>query len=619
MLPSESAAEPGRWRTSRAEYQRGMMDAVSDPECETVVVMSSAQVGKSEVLNNTLGYYADSDPGPIMLLQPTIKMGEDYSKDRIAPTVRDTPCLREKFGDPRSRDSGNTLLHKQFPGGHLTIAGAESPASLASRPIRVLLCDEVDRYPDSAGTEGDPVKLAEKRTTTFWNRKIILTSTPTVKGFSRIEAAFEETDKRFFLVPCPCCTHEHRLMWSNVVWGKNTPAKGDPSRAVFKCPSCSEYFTDTEKDQSVRHGKWVATAEFKGKAGFHISELYSPWKRLAETVREFLESKGNPERMRVWVNTALGETYEEDGDAVSESELEARAEQYAEAVPSRVLILTAGADTQPDRIEAECIGWGAGEESWSIDYSVFYGDPDIAEGQPGSPWDAFTDWLRTRWKHERGVEMVISHTCLDTGGSNTQAVYKYVKAHRGDRVFGIKGESGWDKPIIGQVRRKRSGRKIGRPIDLYPVGADTAKHTVMGRFKIDEPGPGYCHFPTGRDPEYYRQLASEKCVTKYVKGRAKREWVPISGRRNEALDVRGYGTAALLLANPQFDKLAFRLKKQLETMKPKEREPDEQEDDDEDDEPEQDATGAVDEKPAAVKDSRKSPARRRRGGFVRSW
>jgi phage terminase large subunit GpA-like protein len=620
FLPSESAAEPGKWRTSRAEYQRGMMDAISDPSVEVVVVMSSAQVGKSEALNNALGFYADCDPCPIMMLQPTIKMGEDYSKDRIAPMIRDTPALRPKFGDARSRDSGNTLLHKQFPGGHLTIAGAESPASLASRPIRVLLADEVDRYPDSAGTEGDPVKLAEKRTTTFWNRKIILTSTPTVKGFSRIEAAFLETDQRYYHVPCPCCGHAHRLTWANVVWGKGTPADGDPEKAVFKCPSCSGHFTDTQKDQSVRKGQWVATAPFKRKAGFHLSELYSPWKRLRETVAEFLESKGNPERMRVWVNTALGETYEADGDSLDESDLEARAEKYAAEVPGRVLFLTVGADTQPDRIEAECIGWGAGDESWSIEYAVFHGDPDIGEGQNGSPWQAFTDWIRKKRKHESGLDMDVSCTCLDTGGHNTQSVYNYVKRHRGDRIFGIKGYSGWDRPIIGQVTRKRSGKKIGRPIDLYPVGADNAKYTVVTRLRIAEPGPGYCHFPTGRNPEWFQQLASEKLVTEYKKGRAVRAWVPIPGRRNEALDVRGYGTAALLLANPQFDKLAFRMKQQIAAMAPKARKPEPEE------EPlfgeteaSEGATQAGDETPAPVKDARKNPVRRRRGGFIRSW
>jgi phage terminase large subunit GpA-like protein len=614
FLPSESAAEPGKWRTSRAEYQRGIMDAISDPTVETVVVMSSAQVGKSEALNNALGFYADCDPCPIMMLQPTIKMGEDYSKDRIAPMIRDTPSLRPKFGDPRARDSGNTLLHKQFPGGHLTIAGAESPASLASRPIRVLLADEVDRYPDSAGTEGDPVKLAEKRTTTFWNRKIILTSTPTVKGFSRIEAAFLETDQRYFHVPCPCCGYEHRLTWGNVVWGKNTPAKGDPDKAVFLCPSCSGFYTDTEKDLSVRRGQWIATAPLKRKAGFHLSELYSPWKRLRETVAEFLESKGNPERMRVWVNTALGETYEEEGESVNENDLEARAEQYAAEVPARVLILTAGADTQPDRIEAECIGWSTGDESWSVDYAVFWGDPDIPEGQPGSPWDAFTDWVRREWKHERGVKLTISHTCIDTGGANTQAVYNYVKRHRSDRVFGIKGVPGWDKPIIGQVSRRRSGRKVGRPIDLYPVGVDSGKHTVMGRFRINEPGPGYCHFPTGRDIDYYRQLTAEKCVTEYTKGRAKRKWEKVAkGRRNEALDARVYGTAAIILAAPQYDRIALRMKQRIEALTPKRPDPEDDPDDDEG------ATGAGDETNVPVKDARKSPARRRRGGFVRSW
>jgi len=605
------------------------MDTVGDPRVSEIVIVSAAQMLKTELLLNVIGFYSTYDPGPMMMVQPTIEMGEAISKDRIAPSIRDTPEMREAFGDPYSRDSGNTILHKQFPGGHLTIAGANSPASLASRPIRILLCDEVDRYPDSAGTEGDPVGLAKKRTTTFWNRKILLTSTPTLKGSSRIVSAFEETDQRFYHIPCPRCGVPHRLQWSNVVWGSDTPAKGDHHRAVFQCPSCAGHYTDTEKDAAVKRGKWIATAPFTGKAGFQISELYSPWKRLAETVSEFLSAKGNPERMKVWTNTALGEAFEEDGESVSEHDIEARAENYpskkiggkeTQLVPARVTIITVGADTQPDRIEAEAVGWAGGEESWSLDYAVFYGDPDIPEGQKGSPWDAFTDWLREQRPHETGITMPVSFACIDTGGSNTQAVYQYVRRHRGDRIFGIKGFTGPDRPIIGGPSRKRSG-KNGRPIDLYPVGHDACKHTVMGRFKIAEPGPGYCHFPKGREPEYYRQLTSEKLVTKYVKGRAKREWIKIEGRRNEALDVRCYATAALMLGQPKFDRLAFRLKKQVERAGLSAvKESQEEEQDDSETEIE-DATPGVDNRPPVQQPPKRPVSRKRhRGGYsIRTW
>ena len=170
-LSPEASAEPGRWNTDRAPYQREIMDAINDARCEEVIIMSSAQVGKTELILNIIGYYIDYDPSPILVLQPTRDMAETFSKDRLAPMLRDTPALKGKVKDARSRDSGNTILHKTFPGGHITMVGANSAAGLASRPIKIVLMDEVDRYPASAGTEGDPIKLAEKRTTTFWNRK----------------------------------------------------------------------------------------------------------------------------------------------------------------------------------------------------------------------------------------------------------------------------------------------------------------------------------------------------------------------------------------------------------------------------------------------------------------
>ena len=565
-LSPEASAEPGQWDTSRAEYQREMMDAANDPDVEQVVVMSSAQVGKTEILLNSIGYHVDYDPCPILVVQPDITMAETFSKDRVAPMLRDTPAIRNKVADPKSRDSNNRILHKAFPGGRLTMVGANAPSGLAGRPIRVVLFDEVDRMPHSAGTEGDPIGLAIKRTTTFWNRKVIMVSTPTVKGLSRIEAAWEETDKRRFNVCCPHCEHEHVLAWGNVRW-----ESGLPTTARMICPSCTRPFTNAQKNAAIRRGRWIATAPFKGKAGFHLSELYSPWKSLAEVVADFLEAKGNPARLQVWVNTSLGETWEEAAEQVTEHELMERVEQFPAQVPARGLFLTIGADTQPDRIEAECVAWGSGEESWSIEYRVFHGDPDIAEGQRGSPWDAFTDFVRSRWEHESGADVTASYTFIDSGGSNTQAVYDYVKRHKGDRVFAIKGRGGEGVPIVGPPNRKRTG-KAKRPVDLYIVGTDNAKSVVMKRMRIDAPGPGYCHFPAGRDVDWFRQLTAEKMVTKFVKGFPRREWKKDDGRRNEALDCRVYAFAALVMAAPQMDKVAFKIKKQAE-LAPKRVEP----------------------------------------------
>lgn len=578
--------------------------------------MSSAQVGKTEILNNIVGYHIDYDPGPTLVLQPTLEMGETWSKDRLAPMLRDTPSIGAKVADVKARDSGNTVRHKVFPGGHLTVAGANSPASLASRPIRILLCDEVDRYPASAGTEGDPVDLGRKRTATFWNRKIGLFSTPTVKGFSRIERAFLETDQRRFFVPCPHCGFEDTLKWGNVVWGEKTPAQGDPKRAVLQCGQCSGFITNAQKNAAVRRGRWIATAESRGRAGFHLNELYSPWRTLGEVAADFLLAKDNPERLQVWVNTSLGETWEDAGEVVHDHELQARAETYASEVPARALYLTAGVDTQRDRLEVEVVAWGSGEESWSIDHHVIFGDPDIAEGTKGSPWDELTDYLRKRWKHESGATVSVSYSFIDSGGSNTTSVYAYTKRHKGDRIYPIKGRAGEGLPIVGARQRTRTG-KSAAPVDLFIVGVDNAKNIIMRRLKIDQPGPGYCHFPAGRDPEWYRQLTSEKCVTKFTRGFPKREWLKDSGRRNEALDCRVYAFAAFVMARPQLDKVAYRLKKDAERAEPQPAP-----------KPAEDASaqpltevseGTAQDQTPPERQSRNKARPRRRGGFVTSW
>ena len=309
VLSAEASSESGKFYTNRAEYQRGIMDAFSDPHVEDVVCMTSAQIGKTEILNNIVGFFIDQDPSPMLVLQPTVDMAQAYSKDRLAPMVRDNPCLRDKVKDPKAKDSGNTILHKTFSGGHITIVGANSPSSLASRPIRIVLCDEVDRYPESAGGEGDPINLAKKRNTTFWNKKNALFSTPTIKGLSRIESAYEQSDKRKYYVKCPHCNFEQTLMWGQVKWEDS-----DPSTAYYECADCRAQLNDTDKINMVKTGRWIAENPFNGIAGFHINELYSPWRKFADTVKDFLNSKKDTEKLKTWVNTALGETWEEQGD-----------------------------------------------------------------------------------------------------------------------------------------------------------------------------------------------------------------------------------------------------------------------------------------------------------------
>ncbi|WP_449246558.1 phage terminase large subunit family protein [Desulfarculus baarsii] len=534
-LSPEASAEIGRWNTARAEYQRGIMDAFSDPLVETVVIMSSAQVGKTEIINNVVGFVIDQDPAPMLVVQPTLAMAQTWSKDRLAPMIRDTPALHGKVKQARSRDSGNTLLHKIFPGGHITMAGANSPASLASRPVRLVLLDEVDRFKASAGAEGDPTSLAFKRSTTFWNRKHAMVSTPGIKGASRIELAFAGSDQRRFFAPCPHCGHEQFLVWGNVHWEKDDYGGHRPETACYACQECGAVWNDADRWRAIRKGHWRATAPFRGVAGFHLNELYSPWVSFARLVESFLEAKRLPDTLKVWVNTALGEPWEERGDGIEDGTLLSRAYDWGETAPAQVLVLTAGVDVQDDRIEIEVVGWGLHEQCWSIDYLIIEGDPAKPE-----IWQTLDAALVGSYETDDGRRLMIRAACVDTGGHHTQAAYGFCKSRWLRRIWAIKGVAGQGRPVWPP---RFSTRNKGRT-PLYAVGVDSAKEVIYARLKIEEPGPGYCHFPASRDAEYFRQMAAEKAVTEHKNGFPARKWVKTRGR-NEALDCRVYAYAAL--------------------------------------------------------------------------
>jgi phage terminase large subunit GpA-like protein len=534
-LSSESSAESGQWRTDRAPYQRGIMDAVRDEFVTEVVVMKSAQVGWTEILGNVVGYHVHQEPAPILLLQPTLEMAESWSKDRLAPMIRDTPCLRGSIADPRSRDSGNTLLHKRFPGGHLTIVGANSPSSLASRPIRVLLCDEVDRFPTSAGTEGDPIDLARRRTATFRNRKILMGSTPTIKGASRIEAAFEQSDQRFYFLPCTHCGEFQRLIWSQLQW-----PEGRPEAAAYACQHCGALLTDADKLAMLPLGEWRASKPSTGVAGFHISELYSPWSSWPEMATAFLRAKRLPETLQTWINTALGETWEEKGESIEAAGLLQRREAYTgESLPDGVLLLTAGTDVQDDRLEVTIWGWGAEEEAWRVDHVVLRGDPGGT-----ALWAEHDTLLRRRFRTEDQRELVIEACAVDSGGHFTEQVYRYCAARKRFRVWAIKGIGGPGR--LAWPKKASRGAKIR--VELWPIGVDTIKDLLYGRLKkITEPGPGYMHFDAGTSEDWFDQLTSETVVWRMVQGRKVRQWKPKrAGVRQEALDSTVYAYAAMV-------------------------------------------------------------------------
>ena len=544
-LSPESSAEPGLWSTDRATYQRGMMQAISDPKIENIVFMTGAQIGKTEIINNSVGYYVSQDPSPMLVVQPTLELAKMWSSDRLSPMLRDTPILKNLVKDPRSRDSGNTIYQKQFPGGYIAIVGANSPSGLAARPIRCVFLDEVDRYPASAGSEGDPIELSKARTKTFtYNRKIVMVSTPTNKGASRIENAFEESDKRYYYVPCPDCKHEQRLIWSNVNWEEDKP-----ETACYVCEECGSAWDDAMRYRAIKNGNWVATEDFNGTAGFHISGIYSPWTPLSEAVRGFLVAKKMPDTLRVFVNTYLAETWEDQGERVDDYAVAERAEPFGDKLDSNIILLTCGVDVQDDRLELEVVGWGKDEESWSVDYRTLYGDPSTPH-----LWNDLENILKNIYETEDGRQMQIRSACIDSGGHYTQAVYNFVRPREGRRIFAIKGMGGESRPIVSRPTRNNIGK-----IRLFTLGVDSIKELIFSRLKISEVGAGYCHFPDDRPDEYFKQLASsEKIVTKFHKGFPRREFVK-TRTRNEALDCRVYAIGALSILNLNLNLISDRI------------------------------------------------------------
>jgi len=520
------------------------MDAISDPRLRDIVVMAGAQVGKTEMLLNVIGFHIHHDPSPILLVQPTLEMAQAFSKDRLAPMLRDTPALKGSVKDPRSRDANNTTTHKVFTGGHISLVGSNSAAGLASRPIRVVLCDEVDRYPPSAGSEGSPILLARKRSATFHNRKMVMVSTPTNKGASMIESQYEESDKRQYFVPCEDCGTVQTLKWSNVKWDKDKP-----ETAYYACDSCGSVWDDAKRNRSVRKGEWVATADFTGVAGFHINGLYSPWTTLADAVRDFLIAKKAPDTLRVFVNTFLAETWEDAGETINNIDFREREEEWGERISDDIVVITAGIDVQDDRIELELVGWMRDEESYSLAYKTLYGDPSTPH-----LWNDLDNILKASYTTESGRSLGIRAACVDSGGHYTQAVYNFVRPREGRRIFAIKGMAGEQRPLVGRPSKNNIGK-----IKLFTVGTFPIKELIFSRLKIQSEGAGYCHFPAGRSDEYYQQLAnSEKIVTKYQKGFPRREFVK-TRTRNEALDCRVYAYAALCILSLNINAVADRV------------------------------------------------------------
>ncbi len=566
-LSSKASAEPGPWRTDRTPYLREPMDCLSsESPVQRVVMMFAAQTGKTEAGSNWLGYVIDHAPGPMLCVQPTVEMAKRLSKQRLESMITETPCLAAKIAPARARDSGNTMFSKEFSGGIMLLTGANSATGLRSAPCRYLFCDEVDGFPADVDGEGDPVSLAERRTTTFARRKILLTSTPTVKDFSRIEAEYQRSDQRRFYVPCPSCGAMEWLKWGQLKW-----ADGQPETARYQCEHCGERFEEMHKPAMLRGGEWRATAPSNGRtAGFHLSGLYSPlgWCSWEQLVDDFLRAKGDAPALKSFVNTRLAETWEEDYAAkVSADGLLARRLDYKPGTcPAGVVLLTGGVDVQDNRLAVSVWGWGEGETGWLVWHQELMGDPTQTE-----VWEQLDHVLATEWETEGGKHLKLAQVAVDSGGHCTHEVYRYVRDRGSRGVVAIKGSSRRNSPAVGKgskVDVNWRGKVIKRGVTLYQLGTDTIKTTLFGRLRHNETTGGL-NFGLAADDEYYRQLTSERQALRYHRGFPIREWVKKAGDRNEALDCAVYGYAAMLIYGRRMNKATMweQLRVQLEEGK----------------------------------------------------
>ena len=504
----------------------------------------------TEIGNNWFGYVVDISPGPMMMIFPTSELAQDHSKQKLQPTIQETPRLKDKIREHRQRDSGNTISTKEFPGGILFLSGSNSGAFFRSKSIRFLFLDDIDGFEHDIGGEGDPAELARKRTDTYGPRKKIMeVSTPTIKGVSRIEASFRESDQRYYHVPCPYCKTMQKLEWGGQGADFGLKFTREPNGKIkdvwYECRACHKPIEEHNKRKMLEHGQWIPEQPGKTKRGYQISSLYSPlgWVSWRQIIKEFLEAKDYKERLKTWVNTRLGEPFEETGEQPEWGLLKTRCEPYnILTVPAGGLILTAGIDTQDNRLAVVVRAWGRGEESWLILWTEIYGDP----GQP-QVWNDLDGLLGRSYLHASGAELRVISAAVDTGGHHASDVYNFAR-HKSPQVIAIKGASQPGKPIIGRPTPQDvlwNGQKIPNGVQLWPVGTDVAKGVIYSRLKIGKPGPGHYHFYMGVPDDYFVQLTAEKLVTRYIKGYPRQEWV-MTGPRNEALDCEVYNYAAAI-------------------------------------------------------------------------
>ena len=569
-LTSESSAEVGKWRTSRTPYMFDILDSFTDPLIEHIVVVAASQVGKSETINNMVGYCIDQDPGPILLIQPTIDDVKRYSEMRIAPMIRETRCLKRKVADPKSRDAANTKRQKSFPGGVLVMTGSNVAHDLSSMPIRYVFGDERDRWATSAGSEGDPWELAVARTRTFYNKKMVEVSTPTVKGASAIENSYNLGTMERWKTQCPHCGEYVEITFDNIRFEYEAAEKGDKkifhiSEIFYVCPECGGI--SDEHTMKSQPAKWVATVPEARKhhktRSFWLTAWVSPWATWESIVLQFLQAGTDSSKLQVVYNTQFGELWEERGDMASEDDVMSRREVYEAEVPDGVLLLTCGVDTQDDRLEYEVVGHRRFGETWGIKKGVILGRPDTEE-----VWERLDEVLSHKYKFKSGVSLQISLTFIDEGGHFTQEVRQHCLARQYDHVFAIKGANRPDIPYTAPPKKQKivvNGKVIGQ-VWVYEIGVNAGKQKIVDNLRVQSPGANYCHFPLRDDygKQFFKQLMSEHLA--YVpKLKHPWQWQKIPGHeRNEAFDIRNYNLAACEILSPDWDAI----EQKLRTAKP---------------------------------------------------
>lgn len=582
-LSPENSAEPGRWRTERTPYLREIMDAFNDPKIHKIAVVASSQVGKTELLLNMMGYVIDIDPGPIMWVTPTQDNAEDFSKRRIAPMIRDTRPLKNKIEPSKGRNKDNTVLKKKFPGGMLTMAGSNSPANLAAIPSRYVFGDEVDRWATDAGGEGDPWGLLEARTTTFYNHKMVQVSTPTIKGYSAIETAFNLGTQEYWSAECIHCKEYSFVDFDDIAFEYdsieiNNEKHYTVKKVEYVCPKCGCISTENEVKRA-KH-KWIAknpNAYQNGVKSFWINAFSSPWMSWSKIVLRFLEADGDPIKLKVVFNTLLGKLWENRGGIVHDDEMLNRREEYKAELPQGVLCLTCGVDTQDNRLEYEVVGYGRYDETWGIEKGFIMGKPDAVDTpELESVWTRLDRIIDKKWSYENGKQLMISITLVDSGGHFTQDVYEQCAKRINKRVFAIKGKGGEGIPYIKPPSKveyikedKYGNKKIAGKAWLYVLGVDSGKEKIMSAVKVQEPGARYCHYPIqeekGYNLDYFNGLLSEKMV--YSGGKWK--WEKLDGhKRNEALDCRNYANAGFRIVNPNLDSIEEKLRNPEKNVRP---------------------------------------------------